>query len=266
MKFVTRAQTGLRAPKRVSRGTLSKPSTGHWNGPTVTVGGSPIFDHKYCAGLWRGIQAFHMDSRGWNDIAYNFGICQHGYIYEGRGLNVWNGANGTNEGNQTSHAIMMMAGAGNPFNVVEKAAFRDCVKYVDERTAAPYAAIGHRDHKSTECPGGARYDWIRGGMRLAISPDVPKQWHLGDKGAHVDFLRPLLNIVKKYRGGLTIADTGPVDGAFIAAVTEFQNFCEAFIQYTSKGQKHFGNGPPFNGIPGPLTLSALSDWVKEALK
>jgi len=266
MKLVTRAEAGLRPPKKVTRGNLSKPSTGHWNGPTVTIKGSPVFSHAYCAGIWRGIQAFHIAGRGWNDIAYNFGICQHGYVYEGRGLNVWNGANGTNQGNQTSHAIMMMAGAGNPFNVTEKAAFRDCVKYIADKTAAPYSAIGHRDHKSTECPGGARYDWIKGGMKLVLPPGKPKPYHLGDRGANVDFARAMLNIVKKYRRGRDIKMTGPVDAEFIAAVKEFQEFCEGFIQYTSKGKKHFGNGPPFNGIMGALTQIALANWVKEALK
>ncbi len=175
MKFVTRAQAGLRPPKKVYPGDLYRPSTGHWNGPTVTVRGSSTFNHASCAALWRGIQAFHMDSRGWNDIAYNFGICQHGYVFEGRGLNIRNGANGTNEGNKTSHCIMMMAGPGNPFGVEEKAAFRDCVKYVSEHTSAPYSAIGHRDWHSTECPGDARYEWIRGGMKLSGgTPPIPQ--------------------------------------------------------------------------------------------
>jgi hypothetical protein len=266
MKLITRAQAGLRPPKKVTKGTLSKASTGHWNGPTVTVRGSAIFDHESCARIWRGIQSFHMDSRGWNDIAYNFGICQHGYVFEGRGLDVRNGANGTNEGNKTSHCLMMMAGPGNPFNVEEKAAFRDCVKYVADNTSAPYSALGHRDWHSTECPGDARYAWIEGGMRLALPPGAPRPYRLGDKGANVDFARGMLNIVQKYRKGKLIKMKGAVDAEFIAAVKEFQEFCEAFVQYTSKGQKHFGNGPPFDGILGELTRTALSGWVKEALK
>lgn len=177
MKLVTRAQSGLRPPLKVFPGNLSKPSTGHWNGPNVTVHGKTVFDHSACAAVWRGIQAFHMDTRGWNDIAYNFGICQHGYVFEGRGLNVRNGANGTNEGNKTSHCLMMMAGPDNPFNVAEKSAFRDCVKYVSDHTNAPYSAIGHRDWHSTDCPGDARYSWIHGGMKMSGGevPQPPKK-------------------------------------------------------------------------------------------
>lgn len=163
----TRSQWGARPARRRNTGNMSAPSTGHYNGPDVTVRGQLRFDHKYCDALVRGIQNFHMDGRGWNDIAYNFVICPHGVIYEGRGLNTWNGANGTNSGNKTSHAVMCLAGENNPFDMVERAAFRWAVKYISERTSAPYKAIGHRDHKATACPGNTRYDWIHGGMKLS---------------------------------------------------------------------------------------------------
>ena len=176
MKLITRSQWGARRANGVNHGSLSQASTGHWNGPTVSVRGSANFDHGYCAALVRGIQNFHMDGRGWNDIAYNFVICPHGHVFEGRGLNVRNGANGTNHGNKTSHAVMWLCGAGNAFVTAQKAAFRDCVKYISEKTAAPYAAVGHRDHKSTECPGNERYNWIKGGMKLSggSMPSAPK--------------------------------------------------------------------------------------------
>ena len=164
MKFVSREEWGARSPRYVSKGILSDASTGHWNGPKITVGGNTIWDHTKCADLVRGIQNFHMDGRGWSDIAYNFVECPHGYTFEGRGINVINGANGTNAGNKTSHAIMCLAGEGNPFTDNEKVGFRDCVRYVSDLSKAPDQAIGHRDHKSTECPGAERYRWIHDGM------------------------------------------------------------------------------------------------------
>jgi hypothetical protein len=105
-----------------------------------------------------------MDGRGWSDIAYNFMICQHGYTFEGRGLNVVNGANGTNAANRSSHAVMCLAGQENLHTAAEKYEFRQCVSYIDDNTMAPDIAIGHRDHKSTECPGDERYQWIHAGM------------------------------------------------------------------------------------------------------
>ena len=173
-RYVSRADWGARRPKYRYTADMSRTSTGHWNGPQVTVGGKTTWDHAHCAGLVRGIQNFHMDGQGWSDIAYNFVICPHNYIFEGRGINVINGANGTNEGNRTAHAVMWLSGENNPFTDGEKEAFRFCVTYVSDRSNAPDGrAIGHRDHKSTACPGDERYQWIHLGMPLPAPP--PKE-------------------------------------------------------------------------------------------
>lgn len=164
MKYISRRDWGARAPRRVVKGNMSHKSSGHWNGPTLKINGSTTWDHKYCNSIVRGIQNFHMDGRGWNDIAYNFLECPHGYTYEGRGLNVWNGANGTNTGNRNAHAICFLAGEGNPFPESEKQGFKEAVKYIADNTSAPNVANGHRDHKATACPGNARYNWIHAGM------------------------------------------------------------------------------------------------------
>lgn len=174
MKLVTRTQWGARAPRRQSKGSLNAPSTSHWNGPTITVSGKTLWDHTKCAGLIRGIQNFHMDVRGWSDIAYNFVECPHGYTFVCRGLNIINGANGTNTGNQTSHAIMSLAGEGNPFTDNERVGFRECVRYISDLTAAPDRCVGHRDHKSTECPGNDRYNWVHAGMPTPATPVIPE--------------------------------------------------------------------------------------------
>lgn len=164
MKLVSRAEWGARSPKNHSKGDLKGPSTCHWNGPQLTVGGQIIWGHDKCASLVRGTQNYHMDHNGWADIAYNFVVCPHGYTFEGRGLNVINAAQGTNVGNRTSHGIMCLAGEGNPFNFEEKVGFSDAVKYVSDHTDAPDTCIGHRDWHSTQCPGNERYTWVRGGM------------------------------------------------------------------------------------------------------
>lgn len=268
MKFVTRAQWGARKPKYVNRGTLSAKSTGHWNGPTVSVGGRKDFAHEKCASLVRGIQNFHMNSRGWSDIAYNFVICPHGTVYEGRGLNVTNGANGTNTGNRTSHAIMWLSGQGNAFTQAEKQAFRECVKYVGDSTQAPDAAIGHRDHKSTECPGNERYNWIHAGMPVNSTPSGPKVlYKMGDRGVGVGMLQAGLNIVAKFRvpaSGKGIGAQIPIlENPYFGpmtkeAVCEFQRFLVAMWELAgSKGPK-----PPVDGIVTEDVSGALNYWMK----
>lgn len=211
MNIVSRSAWGARAPKYINRGHLKEKSTGHWNGPTVTVGGKLEWNHDHCAGLVRGIQNFHMDSRGWADIAYNFVICPHEVIFEGRGLNVQNGANGTNSGNKTSHAIMWLSGEDNPFSEFQKAAFRQCVKYIGDNTQAPDACVGHRDHKATACPGDARYRWIKAGMPVGyapIPPPVPPPpvyptIRLGSKGPAVERAQ---RIIRDKAGGNMYVD------------------------------------------------------------
>ena len=42
--------------------------------------------HRDCASSVRGIQNYHMDGQGWQDIAYNWLFCRHGYLFRGRGL------------------------------------------------------------------------------------------------------------------------------------------------------------------------------------
>jgi hypothetical protein len=172
MKLITRAQWGARQRRYLNTGNLAEESTCHWNGPTITIGGKNTWDHAVCFSLVRGIQNFHMDGQGWSDIAYNFLECPHGYTFEGRGINVINGANGTTYGNQTSHAICCLAGEDNPFLMEEKVGFKSTVQYISDNSNAPNTCKGHRDHKETACPGDARYRWVHDGMPITGSPPV----------------------------------------------------------------------------------------------
>jgi hypothetical protein len=111
-----------------------------------------------------------MDDRNWSDIAYNFMVCPHGYTFEGRGINITNGANGTNSGNRSSHAVMCLGGEDNPFGESEKIEFRECIIYISSQTLAPNTCKGHRDHKLTACPGDERYSWVHQGMPVSTNP------------------------------------------------------------------------------------------------
>ena len=278
MTIVSRVAWGARKPKSRSTGALSAKSTGHWNGPTVTIGGKTEWDHSRCPSLVRGIQNFHMDGRGWADIAYNFVVCPHGTIFEGRGLNVRNGANGTNKGNMTSHAIMWLSGERNPFTESEKRGFKECSRYIDEKTAAPAECIGHRDHKATACPGNERYNWIHAGMPVSgtsvpnTKPTQDDILELGDSGDGVEDLKAMLNILAKER----IPSVGKGHGAQLPmdpsrkyfgqmtqeAVREFQRFL--VVMWELAGKK--GPKPTVDGKAGPQTLSGIAFWVPIVLK
>ena len=81
----------------------------HWSGATFRQN-----DHKLCAGQVRGIQRYHQQNKGWADIAYNYLICRHGYVFVGRGEQAASAANGTTAANMTYPAVCFLAGPGEP--------------------------------------------------------------------------------------------------------------------------------------------------------
>ena len=46
--------------------------------------GSNRYSRSESAAIVRGIQAYHVKSNGWNDIAYNFLVDKYGQVFEGR--------------------------------------------------------------------------------------------------------------------------------------------------------------------------------------
>lgn len=244
MQPVTRAEWGARPPKRRSTANFDQKSTGHWNGPVLTVGGSMTWDHSRCASLVRGTQNFHMDGRGWSDIAYNYVICPHGYTFEGRGLDVINAANGTNSGNKSSHGVMWLAGDGNAFPVEEKVAFVETVDYIHDKTGVPLGAIPHSDHHSTQCPGDERRNWIRAGMPIdgiVVSPVPPSPYPTIKRGSSGDAVLRVQSIIRDHCGGDIT-----VDG----------NFGPGTERRVKDVQRLFGL--PDDGVVGPKTWDALN--------
>ena len=119
------------------------------------------FRHDQCAAKVRGIQAFHRDSRGWADIAYNAIVCPHGYVFEGRGPGVMSAANGDTGPNDDWYAVCYLGGEGDGLTDDGKDGFRDAVRWLREAGAAGPLVNGHRDHKATACPGDLIYSWLR---------------------------------------------------------------------------------------------------------
>lgn len=162
MNLVTRAQWGARPRKGNPTPLRPTGATAHWEGPHM---GS--FSHDACAGKVRGIQAFHMDDRGWSDIAYNAIVCPHGYVFEGRGPGVRSAANGTDPGNDADVAVCYLSGEGDPFTAEGQAAMADAMHWLcpgGKRHA-------HRDWKPTACPGDTIAAWAH--SPAALTPTQP---------------------------------------------------------------------------------------------
>lgn len=159
MNVVTRSQWGARAPKNRTALNGATTITIHYEGPQMGD-----YSHDSCPSKVRGIQAFHMDSRGWADIAYSDIVCRHGYVYEGRGPGVRTAAQGTNEGNNVSLAICAMLGAGDTVPDVLKQAIRERADWYTAEHGVGTIRKGHRQWHSTACPGDTLFAWVEAGM------------------------------------------------------------------------------------------------------
>lgn len=119
-------------------------------------------NHADCAIRVRGVQAFHQDGRGWNDIAYNFLVCRHGYIFEGRGIDAKSAATG--DANSHTLAVCFLGADRLDRDDVTSAgreALVSSVRYIRQRRPVARYVKGHRDFMSTSCPGQELYDYIR---------------------------------------------------------------------------------------------------------
>lgn len=175
-QLVSRAEAGLRDPRATPAAITSEGTTVHYGGdspwPASIDRSSPDAfargcDHARCASIWRAWQAFHMDGRGWNDIAYNSGVCPHGVRFEGRGPGRRSGANGTNEGNRRSPASVYIAGGDDPLTDGAKDGFLD-----EGVRLGMGLRWQHGDWKSTACAGPALRAWKGTGWTAPLG-EVP---------------------------------------------------------------------------------------------
>ena len=139
----------------------------------------------------RGIYAYHVKSRGWKDIGYNFVVDRFGRIWEGRFGGVDRPVIGAHTQGYNDDAFAMSAIGTYTSKVPEVAvlsayqrlfAWKFSVHGVDPRRPVTYdgeswpAIAGHRDAASTECPGEQLYitlPTIRTGVTALMFPPSP---------------------------------------------------------------------------------------------
>jgi hypothetical protein len=169
--IVTRAQWGARAAR--PGGNVFSTILGlavHWeDAPPPTA-------HSGCAAAVRAIQKFHMDVRGWNDLAYNFVACNHDYLFQGRVGGC--AANGTDYGNQHFKAVCWLGGPGHTPTDGALSAMAYCRTHqgLDGDPIYP-----HSHFYPTDCPGDSLRGWIAGGAKDPTKPPVPrpeKHWQV----------------------------------------------------------------------------------------
>lgn len=156
--ILTRTAWGARHPKVAPASYDQRLRVGfvlHWNGPPVHA--STFCDGR-CSSMVAGIQNWHMDTQGWSDIAYSFLVCDHGTVFEGRGWQWTQGANGTDEvgpddgPDRIWNTICWLGGEG---QVPSLAVLGSIVWLIREGRAlgAGRRVIPHSDIKAKPCPG-----------------------------------------------------------------------------------------------------------------
>ncbi|GIJ22781.1 peptidoglycan-binding protein [Micromonospora lutea] len=181
--IVPRSAWGAKAPEE----DLTQYSWKPWDGGVVIhhKGGtdrwSPAENHNDCAAQVRDIQNEGMSGEG-TDIAYNFVVCQHGVIFEGRGISFRSAANGAGEGakipgaNEKYYAIMGLVGATSlPWGADDQptgamvAAIRNLIGHLRQHGSAGPQILGHRQVFDTYCPG-TLYPYVTNG---SLQPPAP---------------------------------------------------------------------------------------------
>ncbi len=172
----SRASWGAR-PSRCSAplGTVYRMAIHHTESPTV--------DTLSPAARLRQIQSYHMDVKGWCDIGYHYLVSRDGKIWEGRpATQLGSHSGGANTGNVG--IALMGSHDTTPINDTQI----DSVVTIIRSTASAYGIAidrsvvkGHRQYKSTSCPGDKLMSQLDGIVSTAANgtdvgtPDEPEE-------------------------------------------------------------------------------------------
>jgi hypothetical protein len=173
LQLVLRDQWGAR-PWKEPNGSIpyAGPRAGvkvHYLGTQYQFG-----SHDTCPAYVRKVQAEHMDGKGWSDIGYSFCVCEHGFVFEGRGLNRRNSANGDVPLNEAHYAVCALLGSSGSTDPTSEQlqGLRDAIEYCQQHGPAGPEIRGHRDGYQTDCPGGPLYAWVQAGAPRPEENDV----------------------------------------------------------------------------------------------
>jgi hypothetical protein len=162
--------------------------------------GTNSYTRAQAAAIVRGIEVYHVEGNGWNDIGYNFLVDRFGTIYEGRGGGIEQNVIGAHaQGFNSGTVGVAMIGnfmATTPTraqqdSLVRLLAWRLDVAHIDPRSTVVYtsggnakfragklvtlrAISGHRDTGPSECPGTRAYALLPSLIRRVAATGLPK--------------------------------------------------------------------------------------------
>lgn len=224
MAYIDRATWGARPPKNAP---VAMPAANVAR-TFVHHGASPV-THGIPAGIQavRAYQNFHMDSRGWNDIAYSFLVDDDGNVYEGRGWFIV-GAHTLNY-NSVSHAVCWIGNTEQPSD----AALVSINQLISEAAARVGRTLMVQPHSAvyeTTCPGDLLRAWLAAGRPTTGAPSAPeppavtgsKTLKIGNTGAAVLQVQKRLNAHSVNDARLVVKEDSSFGPQTDAAVRVFQ--------------------------------------------
>lgn len=130
------------------------------------MGSRHLFAQADVARALRGWQDYHMDDRGWSDIAYQAAVDQAGRVWTLRGLTTRSGANGDATVNLQYGALLLVVGdteapTGAMINSVREVVADFRRLYPKATAIKPHSAVRPA---GTSCPGNAVRSLIAAGQ------------------------------------------------------------------------------------------------------
>ena len=159
-EFISRKELGWPASAAPLKTHATKGVKVHYEG-TYT----PDMAHSKCAAHWTTIRNSHLANKaeGYSDVAYNFAVCIHGAVLEGRGTRHRTGANGNQTLNADHDSVVVFYGPEDKSvsaSVVE--GLKWVIRYLRDHGTGKEIK-GHRDGFPTACPGDALYALVKSG-------------------------------------------------------------------------------------------------------
>lgn len=268
MRFVSRAEWGATpATSPAAALTSARGIKYHYLGAAYASR-----NHDKCDDYVRSIRASHLANKAENyvDIAYNLLVCEHGYVYEGRGARKRTGANGTAELNRLDYAICaLLAKQDGGLDEPPEAMLHglvDAREYLRERGAG-LGIRGHRDGHPTTCPGDELYDWIKRGAPRPAGDDKPTPPPPpGVRKPTVDLSRlvaaakadpPKAGTPVSYYGVKTVETALVAEGLLSREVADGHYGTATITAYAAWQRRCNYTGKAADGVPGAESLKKL---------
>ncbi len=171
---LSRSEWGARSAKcSAGLGKVYRMAIHHTESPTV--------DKLSVPARLRQIQSYHMDVKGWCDIGYHFLVSRDGRVWQGRPVaQLGTHAGGANTGN--IGIAVIGSHDSTPVTTTQINAIADVVRFHADAAGIAINRTtikGHREYKSTSCPGDALFKQLvtivesAKGVQSAPPPDEP---------------------------------------------------------------------------------------------